>query len=64
MRPQGEDAARRNAANTLSEVTCTMVRWNVTFKAVFALGALASLLVLSGAGLRWGEFTSVLSFLF
>jgi hypothetical protein len=36
-----------------------MVRWNVTLKAAMALGALASLLVASGAGLRWGDLTAL-----
>lgn len=39
-----------------------MVRWHATtFKAVATVAAFASLLVASGAGLRWGEFSEVLS---
>lgn len=42
-----------------------MVRWNVSIlKAAVALGALTSLLVASGAGLRWGSCLSILSGLF
>ena len=41
-----------------------MVRWNVTLKAALAVGALTSLLVSSGAGLRWGELTALLNALF
>jgi hypothetical protein len=42
-----------------------MVRWHSsTIKAVVALGALTSLLVSSGAGLRWGDLVSVLTGLF
>ena len=41
-----------------------MVRWNVTLKAALALGAVTSLLVSSGAGLRWGELTALLNALF
>jgi hypothetical protein len=42
-----------------------MVRWrSSTLKATVALGALASLLVGSGAGVRWGDLTSILSGLF
>ena len=37
-----------------------MVRWRATtLKAIFALGAFVSLLVASGAGLRWGEFSQI-----
>jgi hypothetical protein len=36
-----------------------MVRWNVTFRAAIALGALTALLVSSGAGLRWGDLTAL-----
>jgi hypothetical protein len=36
-----------------------MVRWHAaTLKAGLTLGAFASLLVASGAGLRWGELLS------
>ena len=40
-----------------------MVRWHkVTFKTAVGLGAIMSLLVASGAGLRWGEcFSFILS---
>ncbi len=39
-----------------------MVRWRATsFKAVVALGAFTSLLVASGAGLRWGELSAILN---
>jgi hypothetical protein len=42
-----------------------MVRWlSSTVKTAVALGALASLLVSSGAGLRWGELQALLSSLF
>lgn len=41
-----------------------MVRWNVTVKAALAVGALTSLLVSSGAGLRWGELWALLNSLF
>jgi hypothetical protein len=42
-----------------------MVRWlSTTVKTAVALGALASLLVSSGAGLRWGELQTLLSGLF
>jgi len=42
-----------------------MVRWHSsTIKAVVALGALSSLLVSSGAGLRWGDLMSLLNGLF
>jgi hypothetical protein len=42
-----------------------MVRWHSsTIKAVIAIGALSSLLVSSGAGLRWGDLLSVLTGLF
>jgi hypothetical protein len=42
-----------------------MVRWlSSTVKTAVALGALASLLVSSGAGLRWGELQTLLSSLF
>ena len=41
-----------------------MVRWNVTLKAALALGALTSLLVSSGAGLRWGDLSALLNVLF
>jgi len=39
-----------------------MVRWRATtLKAVVALGAFTSLLVASGAGLRWGELSTILN---
>jgi len=39
-----------------------MVRWRATtLKAVVALGAFTSLLVASGAGLRWGELSAILN---
>ncbi len=42
-----------------------MVRWrSTTVKATLAFGALASLLVGSGAGVRWGDLTSILAGLF
>jgi hypothetical protein len=42
-----------------------MVRWRSTsLKAVVALGALASLLVSSGAGLRWGDLETIVNSLF
>lgn len=41
-----------------------MVRWNVNLKAALALGALTSLLVSSGAGLRWGALSALLHALF
>jgi hypothetical protein len=42
-----------------------MVRWHSsTIKALVAIGALSSLLVSSGAGLRWGDLLSVLTGLF
>ena len=42
-----------------------MVRWfSSSVKTAVALGALASLLVSSGAGLRWGDLESLLSSLF
>jgi hypothetical protein len=42
-----------------------MVRWfSSTAKIAVALGALAALLVSSGAGLRWGELDSLLTSLF
>jgi hypothetical protein len=42
-----------------------MVRWrSATLKTVVAFGAIASLLVGSGAGVRWGELTSIISGLF
>jgi hypothetical protein len=42
-----------------------MVRWrSSSLKTVVAFGAIASLLVGSGAGVRWGELTSIISRLF
>jgi hypothetical protein len=42
-----------------------MVRWHSsTIKALVAIGALSSLLVSSGAGLRWGDLLSALTGLF
>ena len=41
-----------------------MVRWHSALKAMVALGAFASLLVASGAGVRWGELESILASLF
>jgi hypothetical protein len=42
-----------------------MVRWHgTTFKAVATVAAFASLLVASGAGLRWGELSTLLSPIF
>jgi len=42
-----------------------MVRWHSSvLKASLALGGLTSLLVLSGAGLRWGDALSCLLNLF
>ncbi|MFL5912088.1 MAG: hypothetical protein ACJ768_16130 [Gaiellaceae bacterium] len=42
-----------------------MVRWlSSTVKIAVALGAFASLLVSSGAGVRWGEIQSILAGLF
>ena len=42
-----------------------MVRWHsAALKSVLALGALTSLLVSSGAGLRWGDLQAILSSLF
>ena len=42
-----------------------MVRWHsAALKSVIAVGALTSLLVASGAGVRWGELTSIISGLF
>jgi hypothetical protein len=39
-----------------------MVRWRATtLKSVVALGAFTSLLVASGAGLRWGELSAILN---
>ena len=38
-----------------------MVRWHSVLKATVALGAFASLLVASGAGVRWGELTAIIS---
>lgn len=39
-----------------------MVRWHsATLKSAVALGALTSLLVGSGAGVRWGDLTAMLS---
>jgi len=36
-----------------------MVRWRATtLKALIALGAFTSLLVASGAGLRWGDLST------
>jgi hypothetical protein len=42
-----------------------MVRWlSTSVKAAIALGAVSSLLVSSGAGLRWGELAALLNGLF
>lgn len=41
-----------------------MVRWRSASKTVIALGALASLLIGSGAGVRWGDLQQLLSSLF
>jgi hypothetical protein len=42
-----------------------MVRWrSASLKTVIAFGAIASLLVGSGAGVRWGELTSIVAGLF
>lgn len=41
-----------------------MVRWNTTFKAILGAGALTSLLVSSGAGLRWGQLLALIRYLF
>jgi hypothetical protein len=42
-----------------------MVRWHKTmFKTVVGFGAIASLLVASGAGYRWGEAFDFISGLF
>jgi len=42
-----------------------MVRWHsAALKSVIALGAFSALLVGSGAGVRWGDLTSVISGLF
>jgi len=39
-----------------------MVRWHATtLKAVVTVAAFASLLVASGAGLRWGDLSAILS---
>ncbi|HEY2544205.1 MAG TPA: hypothetical protein VGH92_14285 [Gaiellaceae bacterium] len=39
-----------------------MVRWHsASLKTAIALGALTSLLVGSGAGVRWGELSSIIS---
>jgi hypothetical protein len=38
-----------------------MVRWRV--KALLALGALASLLIGSGAGVRWGDIEQIVHML-
>jgi hypothetical protein len=54
---------RRIAATTLGG-DLQMVRWNVTLKIVLALGACASLLVTSGAGLRWGDISALLHAVF
>ncbi len=41
-----------------------MVRWHSALKAMVAFGAFASLLVGSGAGVRWGELQAILAHLF
>lgn len=41
-----------------------MVRWHSALKTLVAFGAFASLLVGSGAGVRWGEIQSILASLF
>lgn len=42
-----------------------MVRWHsAVLKSVISLGALAALLVGSGAGVRWGDLQSILAGLF
>jgi len=41
-----------------------MVRWRSATKTTVALGALASLLIGSGAGVRWGEIEQLLHSLF
>ncbi len=41
-----------------------MVRWNSALKTLVVFGAFASLLVGSGAGVRWGEIESFLASLF
>jgi hypothetical protein len=42
-----------------------MVRWHsATLKSAIAIGALTSLLVGSGAGVRWGDIQQLLSSLF
>jgi len=42
-----------------------MVRWHkAAFKTTVGLGAMAALLVTSGAGMRWGDAFSFLSGLF
>jgi hypothetical protein len=42
-----------------------MVRWHsASVKAAVAIGALTSLLVSSGAGLRWGDLTILIKILF
>jgi hypothetical protein len=47
---------RRDRCLRLMEVNLQMVRWHASvLKASIALGGVSSLLVLSGAGLRWGE---------
>lgn len=42
-----------------------MVRWlSTSVKAALALGALASLLISSGAGLRWGDIEALIQSFF
>jgi hypothetical protein len=41
-----------------------MVRWRLAGKTVVVLGALASLLIGSGAGVRWGDIEQILLSLF
>jgi hypothetical protein len=42
----------------------SMVRWRTASKTVIALGAFASLLIGSGAGVRWGDLGRILHSLF
>jgi len=41
-----------------------MVRWRTASKTAIALGAFASLLIGSGAGVRWGDLERILHSLF
>lgn len=41
-----------------------MVRWHAAGKTAVALGAFVSLLIGSGAGVRWGELQQILHGLF